>query len=314
MKNIEIKDPNPQLLKLFSYKEWRQRVRLYDDIFSPGTRGEYEWDLCNLPSSLKGKSFIDVGANDGMFSFLAEEKGAGSVKSVDLYVDENETNMNMMGGWPISRIKEIKKIKNSSIDVESCSIYDLQKLGQKYDVVFCGNVIAWLQNPLGALDQLCAITKEKLIIREDISPVKGKPVLEYVNNKDFTACSFNGNEEFYRSYLQARGFKKVEIVPVDEYKIFERRSADFKKYEIAKGVKVFSNPFSENDFVYSEKLQATGAALINGKYFLDKTGWVNQEDAKLLPDMVPVNPIKRKIFESRMRRNALNNCMIFAEK
>lgn len=200
MKNIEIKDPSSDLVELFSLREWRQRIHLFDDIYTPGTRSEYEWEMCSFPGNLNGKSFIDVGANDGMISFLAEKKGASKVTSVDLYIADENTNLNMTQGWSIGRINKVKKVKQSSINVKPCSIYDLNQLNEQFDVVYCGNVIAWLDNPTEAISQLSKITKKQLIIREDISKIKGKPLLEYVNNHNLTSCMYNGNEAFYTTH------------------------------------------------------------------------------------------------------------------
>ncbi len=316
MKNIEIKNPSNDLVELFSLKEWRQRIHLYDDIYTPGTRSEYEWDLCSFPNDLKGKSFIDVGANDGMISFLAEKKGAEKVMSVDLYINDENTNLNMTQGWSIGRIDKVKKIKQSAINVKPCSVYDLGDLNAQFDVVYCGNVIAWLNNPSEAINQLAKITKKQLIIREDISKIKGKPVLEYVNNHQLTACMYNGNEEFYTMYLKSLGFKSIIFKPVDEYQILENRDRDFPKFTIKENVKVYKNPFSDGEFFFKKEMSVSSASiLVNNRYFFNLLGWVEKQDVELYPHkMVPNNPFKKMIFEKKYRKNMINNCMIFAEK
>lgn len=316
MKNIEIKNPSDNLVELFSLKEWRQQIHLFDNVYTPGTRAEYEWEMCSLPNDLGGKSFIDVGSNDGMFSFLAEKKNAGKILSVDLYIDEENTNLNMTHGWPIGRIKKVKAIKNSNIDVKSCSIYELNTLGQQFDIVYCSNVIAWLNSPTEALGQLSGIAKKQLIIREDISRIKGRPALEYVNNKELTGCMYNGNEEFYRMHLTALGYKKITFKPVDEYKIFELRHQQFPKHDIAAGIKIYENPFSDNvATVTSQKTAQAASVLINSRHFFNTIGWINEADTSIMKiKMIPENAIKRRIFENKFRKNMLQNCMIFAEK
>ncbi|MEO8761959.1 MAG: DUF1698 domain-containing protein [Bacteroidia bacterium] len=316
MKNIEIKNPSQELIELFSLKEWRQRIHLYDNIYTPGTRSEYEWDMCVMPTNLFGKSFIDVGSNDGMMSFLAEKKDAKSVTSVDLYTNKENTHLNMVNGWAINRINQVKKIKKSTISIKPCSIYDLHTLNEKFDTVYCGNVIAWLNNPVEALKQLASITKEQLIIREDISKIKGKPVLEYINNDDFTGCMFNGNQTFYKTILKSLGFKKIEIIPVDEYKIVERREQDFKKFTFKENYKVYKNPFSDElAFINNTKQMATASVRINNRYFFNMIGWISENEVEEFKvQMIPTNLIKKVIFEKKYRKNLLDNSMIFATK
>lgn len=316
MKNIEISSPSNGLVELFSLKEWRQRIHLLDEIYTPGTRSEYEWEICSFPNDLTGKSFIDVGANDGMISFLAERKGAAKVTSVDLYVDDENTNLNMTQGWSIGRINKVKEIKKSSIIVKACSVYDLGHLNEQFDVVYCGNVIAWLSNPMEAISQLTKVTKKQLIIREDISKIKGKPVLEYVNNNDLTSCMYNGNKEFYTKYLKSLGFKSIVFKPVDEYGILERRDRDFPKFTIKENTKVYKNPFSDEDLSIKDVTSVSSASiLVNNKYFFNLLGWVKKTDVEIYPyNMVPKNLFKKIIFEKKYRKNMINNCMIFAEK
>jgi tRNA (mo5U34)-methyltransferase len=316
MKNIEVKNPPEALIELFSFKEWRQRIHLFDNLFTPGTRCEYEWEMCHLPNDLTGKSFIDVGANDGMYSFLAEKKGASVVTAIDLYTDKRNTELNMLTGWNVDRVKGVAMLKKSGIEIKSRSIYELDSLGRNYDVVYCGNVLAWLDKPVAGLRQVAQIATKQLIIREDISKVQGKPVLEYTNNRDQTACMFNGNEQFYREYLGMLGFKKIRIIPVDEYKIMEMRNNEFQKYNIVKGASVYINPFCDDLYEYqSGSVTATAASKINNRLFFNGIGWINEKDVKEVHfKMAPDNLLRKIIFERRYRKNALNNCMIFAEK
>lgn len=65
---------NKKLEKIFSYQNWRQSIEVENNIFTPGHITPDMWTFVGLPASLQGKSFLDVGANDGMFSFLAEKK------------------------------------------------------------------------------------------------------------------------------------------------------------------------------------------------------------------------------------------------
>jgi tRNA (mo5U34)-methyltransferase len=317
MNNITIEDTDPRLKELFSFREWRQRIHLFNELYTPGTRCEYEWEMCHLPENLNGTTFLDVGANDGMFSFLAEKKGAKRVKAVDLYV-ENETNSwNMTNGWPIGRITKIKELKGSGVEIGRCSVYDLSLLMEKFDTVYCGNVLAWLQNPYEALRQLSSVTGKRLLIREDVSKLSGTPVLEFVHLNMPNSCMFNGNGEYYTKALKDLGFKKVEIKPIDEYRIFERRATDFEKFRIPAGTGVFKNPFDqvESDQKLTSEKIVSASILVNNRFFFDQTGWVDKDAVKPVgASLIPKNPIKKMIFERKFRKEMLNNCLIIAER
>jgi hypothetical protein len=314
MENIELKDPSADIQMLFSLKEWRQRIHLEGELYTPGTRCDYEWDMCNLPADLKGQSFIDVGANDGMFSFLAEAKGAKRVKAVDLYVENTESDMT--GGWPINRIKTVIKAKKSSVDVERCSLMELNKLNEKFDVVFCGNVVTYLTDVIEGIKQLTNITNKKLIIREDLSDIKGKPALEFINTGDLNYNMYRGNREYYQKLLAALGYKKITFHPVDEYKIFEMRYAQFPKHDIPAGVKVYNDPFTDDIRTTTEQRSSQAVSMkVNNRHFFSTIGWVDStKSAESKIKMIPENSLRKKIFENKFRKNMLQNCMIFAEK
>ncbi|KAG2486278.1 hypothetical protein HYH03_015102 [Edaphochlamys debaryana] len=60
---------------------WMHRIHLYPDYI---TKGQWDEDRgFNIPVNLTGQSFLDIGAWDGYFTFLAEDRGASQVTSVD---------------------------------------------------------------------------------------------------------------------------------------------------------------------------------------------------------------------------------------
>jgi len=189
-------------------------------------------------------------------------------------------------------------------------------LDKTFDVVFCGNVLAWLENQTEALKQLAGVTKKTLILRDDVSRVKGKPVMEYVNNETLTDCMFNANRAFYEKYLRSLGFKSITFQLVDEFSIFEKRSEDFPKHQIPMDVEVFESPFAETTSKRtSQKHVKPGTILINGRYFFNEVGWIRARDVtKLTAAAIPKNFLKRWNYKRAYQRNAKDNYMIVAEK
>lgn len=100
---------------------------------------------------LAGKAVIDIGCWDGYFSFLAEELGAKSVLAVDDYSQN----------WGSPESFELAKaIKRSSVEVRrDVSVYELERIGQRFDVVLMTGVYYHLHAPFAAfagMRALCA--------------------------------------------------------------------------------------------------------------------------------------------------------------
>ncbi len=79
---------NPEIKKLLSYPYWRQCIELDANYKTPGRVDKEFWNMLHFPDDLTERSFLDVGANDGLFSFIAEKKGAKRIISSDLYKED----------------------------------------------------------------------------------------------------------------------------------------------------------------------------------------------------------------------------------
>lgn len=274
--NIENSDINQKILSL----NWRHRIKIDNNYYTPGTRVENEWEECFLPDNLTNKTFLDVGANDGMYSFLAEQKGALKVVATDRYITENET-WDMTEGWGAHKIQFAKEALRSKIDIKPISIYDLDQLNQTFDVVYCGNVLAWLKSPLIALEKLSGVCKQTLYIREDIfENLDETPVLQYVNN-DPSTCLFNGNKPYYIKTLTQLGFKNIVFKKVDEEKTHANIESNFPNIEILKGMQIYKNPWDISPKILSKNTSGKLSAIVAGKAYLssfENSFWVNESD------------------------------------
>lgn len=102
-------------------------------------------------AGLAGKSVIEIGCWDGYFSFLAEELGARCVLAVDDYSQN--------WGSPES-FHVAKALKRSSVELRhDVSVYELQRIEQRFDVVLMSGVYSHLDAPFAAfagVRTLCA--------------------------------------------------------------------------------------------------------------------------------------------------------------
>ena len=64
-----------KLIKILQYPKWRHRIELFPGFYTPGYNTmPDDWKFNHFPEDLHGKSVLDVGANDGYFSFEAQCK------------------------------------------------------------------------------------------------------------------------------------------------------------------------------------------------------------------------------------------------
>lgn len=253
---------------------WRQIIPLEEGFNSPGYRLLNDWEKIGLPVNLSGKTFLDVGSNDGFYSFEAENRGAKEVYAADLY-KTNVINGSSAGtGWPIEGIELAKTFKKSTINIKSISVYNLNDLGQKFDYVFVSDVLSWLSDINLAIKVLSDVTENTLIIRDGfINEHNEQPYLRYEVDKPFL---YRPNKKFIETLLLENGFKSVEfkkVILTDE-EIFP-----FPVYEIKKGAKIyeFYDSTAEIDTLPSAKKMICSFDY-NNRYKFRNLGWIDKDD------------------------------------
>ena len=112
-----------------------------------------------LPSSLAGRSVLDIGAWDGFFSFEAERRGAERVVATDHY-SWHGTGWGSKRGFELARTALGSKVEDVDIDVMSLSP---ERIGT-FDVVFFLGVLYHLRHPLLALERVASVTRSLLIV------------------------------------------------------------------------------------------------------------------------------------------------------
>jgi tRNA (mo5U34)-methyltransferase len=266
-------------LEVLRYKDWRQRIELSPGFFTPGHIISDIWDTAKVPNDLKGKSFLDIGANDGMFSFLAEKKGASEIFATDLYKDGIDT---MKNGWSFDGIKLLKKHLDSKVEIHSLSVFDIEKLNRKFDVVFCNNVIAWLYDIPKAIKLMSDVCNDTLIITDGFLNTMSKdPILRYEVNAPFL---YRPNVTFMNEVFKENGFKKITMNKIDSYSLFLKQSKMFPLVKLPMGTKKFYSPMDIDSYGSLEKerlTQATGC--YNNKFYVKSIGWVNANEVSLVP-------------------------------
>jgi tRNA (mo5U34)-methyltransferase len=93
-----------------------------------------------VPKDLRGMTVLDIGCNGGFYSIEMKRRGADRVVAVDtetMYLNQARFAAEMSG---------------VEIEFRNLSVYDVAKLGERFDLVIFMGVLYHLRHPLLALD------------------------------------------------------------------------------------------------------------------------------------------------------------------
>jgi tRNA (mo5U34)-methyltransferase len=95
-----------------------------------------------IPADLTGKTVLDIGCNAGFYSMEMKRRGAARV----LGIDSDQ-------GY-LAQARFAAEVKGFDIEFRELDIYQVEKLGEKFDLVLFMGVLYHLRHPLLALDLL----------------------------------------------------------------------------------------------------------------------------------------------------------------
>jgi len=141
--------------------KWFHTIDFGQGIVSPGdddSPGKLK--RLQIPRDLSGKTFLDIGAWDGFFSFEAERRGASRVLAVDSYVWDGKVPGKSKAGFLAAR-----EILNSKVEDAHLDAFDLspERIG-RWDVVLLAGVLYHVKHPWLLLEKAAAVTNDLLIV------------------------------------------------------------------------------------------------------------------------------------------------------
>lgn len=95
-----------------------------------------------IPADLRGKTVLDIGCNAGFYSMEMKRRGADRV----LGIDSDETYL--------AQARFAASVSGTDVEFREMSVYDVGKLGERFDIVLFMGVLYHLRHPLLALDLL----------------------------------------------------------------------------------------------------------------------------------------------------------------
>jgi tRNA (mo5U34)-methyltransferase len=95
-----------------------------------------------IPTDLSGKTVLDVGCNGGFYSIEMKKRGASRVVGIDTddaYLDQ---------------ARFAARVNGVELELRNMSVYDVERLGETFDLVIFMGVLYQLRHPLLALHLL----------------------------------------------------------------------------------------------------------------------------------------------------------------
>ena len=201
---------------------WYHTIELAPDVV---TRGMFDHrpavDRYMLPSDLGGMRCLDVGTMDGFWAFEMERRGAADVIAADLADPEQldwpprwkERVVPTLDETKAARFGLARESLGSRVRRVERSVYDLDphELGH-FDVVFCGDMLIHLKDPISAIQRMRGVCRGSTIV--------SNPVKRFRLGRKRALAEFDGIEEFQwwllseaamARIMEAVGFARVEV-------------------------------------------------------------------------------------------------------
>src|SRR5213075_1439130 len=120
-----------------------------------------------IPADLRGKTVLDIGCNGGFYSIEMKRRGAKRVVGIDF--DESY----------LAQARFAAQMCEVEIELRQLSVYDVAKLGERFDIVLFMGVLYHLRHPLLALDLIHEHVAKDLFVfqsmqrgSEEVEPVE----------------------------------------------------------------------------------------------------------------------------------------------
>lgn len=224
---------------------WYHTVDIGEGIVTPG---DYDYrpsiDAFGFPRDMHGMRVLDVGSATGFFAFEFERRGAEvwSVELPSLYdwgmiSGDREKIVNaLMQAHGASSAAEAhwrhldgpfefcKRQRRSSIKRIFSTVYDLKPThfdGTQFDLVYLGDILLHLFNPLGALNSVAPLCRGKLIASSEVMGGISEPIMRFVGQSDEGRTWWAFTRSALADMLTRVGFK--EVLDVGTYTGLNRR-------------------------------------------------------------------------------------------
>jgi tRNA (mo5U34)-methyltransferase len=141
-----------------------------------------------IPADLTGKTVLDIGCNGGFYSLEMKRRGADRVLGVDF--DEAY----------LAQARFVAEVEGADIEFRQLSVYDVGKLGEKFDIVIFMGVLYHLRHPLLALDLIREHVADDMLVFQSMQR-GSKDVPEIAENYPFEQTKLFEDPAFPQMYF-----------------------------------------------------------------------------------------------------------------
>jgi tRNA (mo5U34)-methyltransferase len=146
-----------------------------------------------LPGDLSGKSVLDIGCNAGFYSFELKRRGAARVLGID-------HDPHYLAQARFAR--EVLELPD--VEFRQLEVYDVDQLGEQFDLVLFLGVLYHLRHPLYALEKVAGLVRGQLLFQ---TMERGAwEVAEFAADYPITERDIFFDERFPRMYFIERSY------------------------------------------------------------------------------------------------------------
>lgn len=145
---------------------WYHAISVGHGIVTPGKHSsDKKLETLFLPKDLSGWTVLDIGANDGYFCFVCEERGAKEVMATDFPHWTGRIEYYNMGPPRKNHFETARELRGSQVQDKSISIYDISELTlPQYDLVLCLGVLYHLVHFTLGLERAVSQARKLIIV------------------------------------------------------------------------------------------------------------------------------------------------------
>lgn len=192
--------------------KWFHRIDLGNGVITPGYSDDQRKliDL-HFPEDLSGKTFLDIGAWDGFYSFEAEKRGAKRVLATDSFVWQGNVPWASKAGFDFAKHALNSGVEEMLIDHTE---FSPERMGM-WDIVFFSGVLYHVQNPMLSLERVASVCKELLIVETETDlEWHLRPAVAFYPGNELEGDVTNWcgpNTRWLKSMLKLYGFNRIEV-------------------------------------------------------------------------------------------------------
>jgi tRNA (mo5U34)-methyltransferase len=151
-----------ELLRSINEIRWFHEIDLRNGIRTPGWVKLSSLDRMGVPARLDGRTVLDIGAWDGLWSFEAERRGAARVLATDSFVWDEDSP------WGKRGFDLAHGVLRSSVESRVIDVMDLSpdQVGS-WDLVLFLGVLYHLRDPVTAIERVASVTGDQLILETE---------------------------------------------------------------------------------------------------------------------------------------------------